>query len=375
MRFLTGGESHSKAIVAILEGFPKGVRIDERVINRELERRQQGFGRGKRMQIEKDRVEIISGLRNKVTLGSPICMVVENRDQKIYPQKKDELLPIRVPRPGHGDLAGSLKYGEKDITNILERASARTTVAWVCIGSICKQLLSQFNIKIASFVVSVGKIFSSKRPKSVEEIIKKTKISLLNCIDRGAEKAMVKEIRKAERAGDTLGGVVEIWAQGVPPGLGSFMHLDRRLDAKIAFYLMGLPGVKGIEIGLGFEYARKRGSSSHDVISYSSLKGFYRKTNNCGGIEAGISNGQPIVVRVAMKPISTLRKPLDSVNLLTKKREKAPVIRSDICAIVPLGVIGENMLAIALGELFLEKFGNDSLREIKKNYRNYLKTL
>ncbi|MCD6228549.1 MAG: chorismate synthase [Candidatus Omnitrophica bacterium] len=375
MRFLTGGESHSKAIVAILEGFPKGVRIDERVINRELERRQQGFGRGKRMQIEKDRVEIISGLRNKVTLGSPICMVVENRDQKIYPQKKDELLPIRVPRPGHGDLAGSLKYGEKDITNILERASARTTVAWVCIGSICKQLLSQFNIKIASFVVSVGKISSSKRPKSVEEIIKKTKISLLNCIDRGAEKAMIKEIRKAERAGDTLGGVVEIWAQGVPPGLGSFMHLDRRLDAKIAFYLMGLPGVKGIEIGLGFEYARKRGSSSHDVISYSFLKGFYRKTNNCGGIEAGISNGQPIVVRVAMKPISTLRKPLDSVNLLTKKREKAPVIRSDICAIVPLGVIGENMLAIALGELFLEKFGNDSLREIKKNYRNYLKTL
>lgn len=375
MRILTAGESHGKAIVAILEGFPKGVKIDIDFINQELRRRKMGFGRGKRMQIEEDKVEIISGVRNKVSLGSPICILVKNKDQKIYPERDDDLKPVLVPRPGHADLVGCLKFGEKDIQNILERASARETVARVCIGSICKEFLKEFDIKIASFTVSIGEIISFKKPKGVEEIIQKTKSSLLNCIDKEKERLMIKEIERAEKEKDTLGGVVEIWAEGVPPGLGSFMHFDKRLDAKIAYYLMSIPAVKAVEIGLGFECAKKRGSCVHDAIFYSKKRGFYRKTNNCGGVEAGISIGTPIIVRIAMKPISTLGNPLDSVNILTKKKEKASVIRSDICAVAACGVIAESMLAIALAESFLEKFGSDSLREIKKNYKNYLRQL
>ncbi len=375
MRFLTAGESHGRAVVAILEGFPKGVKIEESFINRELKRRQRGVGRGKRMEFEKDKVEIISGLRNKVTLGSPICMLVKNVDQKIFSQEKDSILPIHIPRPAHADLVGCLKYQDDDITNILERASARETVARVCVGSVCKQLLLEFGIEIASFVVSVGSVECTKRPKSVAEIIKRTKHSLLNCIEREKEKMMIREIEKAKEKGDTLGGIVEVWAENVPPGLGSFMHWDKRLDAKIAYNMMSIPAVKGVEIGLGFEYARKKGSESHDVIYYSKKRGFYRKTNNAGGIEGGISNGEPIVVRVAMKPIATLRNPLDSVDILSKKKEKSPVIRSDTCVVSSLGVITESMLAIAITEVFLEKFGCDSLKEIKKNYRNYIKTL
>jgi len=358
-----------------LEGFPKGVKVDIDFINQELRRRQMGFGRGKRMQIEKDEVEIISGVRNRITLGSPICVLVKNKDQKIYPEKEDDLKPVLVPRPGHADLAGCLKFGEKDIQNILERASARETAARVCIGSICKQFLKEFDIEIASFTVSVGKIISLKKPKGVEEIIQKTKKSLLNCIDKEKEKLMIEEIEKAKKEKDTLGGIIEIWTEGVPPGLGSFMHFDKRLDAKIAYYLMSIPAVKAVEIGLGFEYAKKRGSQAHDAIFYSKKRGFYRKTNNCGGIEAGVSIGTPIVVRIAMKPISTLGNPLDSVNILTKKKEKASVIRSDICVVGTSGVIAESMLAIALVESFLEKFGSDSLKEIKKNYKTYLKQL
>ncbi|RLD42077.1 MAG: chorismate synthase [Bacteroidetes bacterium] len=375
MRILTAGESHGKAIVAILEGFPKGVKIDIDFINQELRRRQMGFGRGKRMQIEEDKAEIISGVRNRITLGSPICILVKNKDQKIYPERDDNLKPVLVPRPGHADLAGCLKFEEKDIQNILERASARETAARVCIGSICKQFLKEFDIEIASFTVGVGKIVSSKKPKGVEEIVKKTKKSLLNCIDKEKERLMIEKIEEAERRKDTLGGIIEIWAEGVLPGLGSFMHFDKRLDAKIAYYLMSIPAVKAVEIGLGFEYAKKRGSQVHDAIFYSKKKGFYRKTNNCGGIEAGVSIGAPIVVRIAMKPISTLGNPLDSVNILTKKKDKALVIRSDICAVVACGVIAESMLALALVESFLEKFGSDSLKEIKKNYENYLRQL
>ncbi|RLF74603.1 chorismate synthase [Thermococci archaeon] len=375
MRILTAGESHGKALVAILEGFPKGVKIDIDFINQELRRRQVGFGRGKRMQIEKDEVEIISGVRNRITLGSPICILVKNKDQKIYPEKEDDLKPVLVPRPGHADLAGCLKFEEKDIQNILERASARETVARVCIGSICKQFLKEFDIKIASFTVSVGKITSLKKPKRIEEVIQKTKKSLLNCIDKEKEKLMIEEIEKAKKEKDTLGGIIEIWAEGVPPGLGSFMHFDKRLDAKIAYYLMSIPAVKAVEIGLGFECAKKRGSCVHDAIFYSKKRGFYRKTNNCGGIEGGISNGENIVVRVGAKPIPTLGVPLDSVDLATNRKKKASVIRSDTCIVVALRVIVENMLAIVLTENFLEKFGSDSLQEIKRNYTSYLKSI
>ena len=375
MRILTAGESHGEYISTILEGFPKGVRVDEKFINEELKKRMSGFGRGKRMSIERDKVNIISGLRNKITLGSPIAMLVKNKDAKIFAQGKDNLPPLSVPRPSHADLAGALKYQETDIRNILERSSARETVARVCAGAVCKQFLLNFKIKTASFTISVGGISSDKRPQNTSDIINKIKKSKLNCIDNKKEKLMIKEIESAAKSGDSLGGIIELWIEGVVPGLGNSMHFDRRLDAKFASYLMSIPAVKGVEVGLGFDYARKRGSLSHDAIYYKTDKGFVRKTNNSGGIEGGISTGSPIVLRLAMKPIATLAKPLDSVNILNKGFKKAPVVRSDICAIVACALIAENMSAIALTESFLEKFGSDSLREINSNYNNYLNAL
>jgi chorismate synthase len=280
-----------------------------------------------------------------------------------------------IPRPAHADLSGALKYQEKDLRNILERASARETAARVCVGAICKQFLLSFNIRISSFTASLGAISSALKPKNVAEISSKTKNSALNCVDKAAEKQMLKAIERAQTAGDTLGGVIEIWLEGVVPGLGSFMHFDRRLDAILAGYLMSIPAVKGVEVGLGFEYAQKSGATSHDAIYYSKKAGFYRTTNNSGGIEGGISTGAPIVLRIAMKPIATLKKPLASVNLKTKTKELAMVERSDTCAIVALGVIAESMSAIAITEAFLDKFSHDSLKEIKENYQNYLKNL
>jgi len=375
MRILTAGESHGGYITTILEGFPKGVKVDEKFVNEELKKRMSGFGRGKRMSIERDKVNIISGLRNKITLGSPIAMLVKNKDAKIFAQSTDNLPLLSVPRPSHADLAGALKYQEADIRNILERSSARETVARVCAGAVCKQFLLNFGVKITSFTLSVGGVLSEKRPKNILEIINKIKNSKLNCIDKSKEKLMVKEIERAAKAGDTLGGIIELWIEGVVPGLGSPMHFDRRLDARFASYLMSIPAVKGVEVGLGFDYARVRGSLSHDAIYYKAGKGFIRKTNNSGGIEGGISTGSPIILRLAMKPIATLAKPLDSVNILNKKAEKAPIVRSDICAIVACALIAENMSAIVLTESFLEKFGSDALGEISSNYNNYLKAL
>ncbi|MFH1519906.1 MAG: chorismate synthase [Candidatus Omnitrophota bacterium] len=375
MRILTAGESHGEYIVAILEGFPKGVKVDLKFINEELKKRASGEGRGKRMSIEQDTVNIVSGLRNKITLGSPIAMLVKNKDAKIFTQAKDRLPCLSVPRPSHADLAGALKYQETDIRNILERASARETVARVAAGAICKQFLLNFGVKIASFTLSLGGISAQKAPRSIDEIINKVKGSKLNCLDQNKEQAMIKEIVEAKEAGDSLGGVVELWVEGTPAGLGSFMHFDRRLDAKLSAYLMGIPAVKGVEIGLGFDYAKERGSLTHDAIYYTANKGFTRKTNNSGGIEGGISTGLPIILRLAMKPIATLAKPLDSVNIVTKKAQKAPVVRSDVCAIVACGLIAESMSAIAITESFLDKFGSDSLGEIISNYRNYRKSL
>jgi chorismate synthase len=375
MRILTAGESHGEYIAAIIEGFPKGVRIEQDFINHELKRRQQGVGRGKRMLIEDDKIEIVSGLRNKVSLGSPITVLLRNKDVKIFTQNKDDLPSLSIPRPAHADLAGALKYKERDLRNMLERASARETVARVCAGAICKQFLSNFEIDIASFTAGVGEASSSIKPKSVSDIKTRVKNSKLNCIDSAAEKAMIREIEKAELNKDSLGGIAEIWIDGVPCGLGTFMHFDQRLDAKLASSLMSIPAIKGVEVGLGFDYARKRGSASHDEIYYSKAKGFYRNTNNSGGIEGGISTGESIIVRAAMKPIATLRKPLNSVNIVTKKKEKAIVERSDTCAIAACGVIAENMSAIIITEVFLDKFGCDSLDEIKVNYRNYVKNL
>ncbi|UCG35845.1 MAG: chorismate synthase [Candidatus Omnitrophota bacterium] len=372
MRILTAGESHGEYNVAIVEGFPKGVKVDKAFIDQELKRRMSGYGRGKRMGIEKDEVKIVSGMRNKVTLGSPIALLVKNKDVRIFSQKKDVLAALAVPRPAHADLAAALKYGETDIRNILERASARETVARVAAGAMCKQFLSAFGIKFASFTLSIGKTTLADLPKDISEIIRKTKNSRLNCTDKEVEKLMIKEIQDAQHQKDSVGGVVEVWIDGVPAGLGSVMHYDRRLDASLAGAIMSIPAVKGVEIGLGFHYAFRHGSKSHDAIFYNSHKGFYRKTNNSGGIEGGVSNGSPIVFRLAMKPIATLRKPLESVNLRTKRKTPASVERSDICAIVAMAVIAENMAAIQIMNAFLEKFGCDSLKEIKTNYCNYL---
>ncbi|MCK4917004.1 MAG: chorismate synthase [Candidatus Omnitrophica bacterium] len=382
MRILTAGESHGQGNVAVIEGFPKGIKIEAETINAELKRRMSGFGRGKRMTIEDDKVEILSGVRNKITLGSPIAIFIKNTDSRIFAEQKDELPELSIPRPSHADLSGAMKYGEKDVRNILERSSARETVARVSVGAICKQFLLNFGIRICSYVTDVGSISSDKKPFNYEDILNKTKNSRLNCIDKNKERLMIKEIENTEKEKDSIGGIVEVWIDGICPGLGSFMHFDTRLDAKLSFYLMGIPAVKGVEVGLGFEYAKKRGSQSHDSIYYTKNKedrsnptGFYRKTNNSGGIEGGISTGEPIILRAAMKPIATLRKPLDSVNLKGMTKEKAIVERSDTCAIVACGVIAESMSAIAITESFLDKFGCDSFKDIQLNYKSYIKKL
>jgi chorismate synthase len=344
LRCLTAGESHGKGIIAILEGMPAGVRIEADRINQELKRRQQGFGRGKRMQIEKDRVRIISGLKKGITLASPLAILIENKDYSIEKLKK-----LSCPRPGHADLAGLLKYGFSDIRDVLERASARSTAATVGIGAICKIFLREFKITVSSTVKSIG--------------------------GECSEEAMRIKILEAVKNKDSVGGVFEVRARGVPAGLGSYAQPDRRLDGLLAQGIMSIPGIKAIEVGLGFGYAVSFGSEAHDAVYYNKNKGYFRKTNNAGGIEGGISNGEDIILRACMKPISTLLNPLDSVNINTKKTAKAAVQRSDICVVEAAGVVAESALAYVLADALLEKFGCDSLKDIKDNYKNYLKRL
>jgi len=344
LRYLTAGESHGKGIVAILEGMPAGLKVDAAKINSELKRRQQGFGRGKRMQIENDLAKIISGLKNNLTLGSPIALLIENKDSSIEKLKK-----VISPRPGHADLAGLLKYGFNDIREVLERASARSTVATVGIGAICKIFLSKFGIGVTSKVLSIG--------------------------GENSKQGILEKINEAINKKDTLGGIFEIVAKGVPVGLGSYVQPDRRLDARLAANVMSIPGIKAVEIGLGLGYAVSFGSEVHDAIYYNKNKGYFRKTNNAGGIEGGISNGEDIILRACMKPISTLMNPLDSVNIITKKPSKAAVERSDICVVESAGVIAESACAYVLADALLEKFGSDSLEDIKTSYKNYLKRI
>lgn len=343
LRYLTAGESHGKAIIAILEGMPAGLKIDLTKVNHELKRRQQGFGRGKRMQIENDRAEVLSGVKNNITLGSPLALLVKNKDFSI-----EKLHKVLCPRPGHADLAGLLKYGFTDIREVLERASARGTVATVGIGALCKILLSEFNISLTSRVLSIAGDDSSSGMKGA--------------------------ISEAIRLKDTVGGIFEIRASGVPVGLGSYVQPDKRLDGRLAQAVMSIPGIKALEIGLGFGYAVSFGSEVHDAI-YRDKKRYLRKTNNSGGIEGGISNGEGIVLRACMKPICTLMNPLDSVNIKTKKPSKAAVERTDTCVVSAAGVVAESACAFVLADLMLEKFGSDSLRDIKENYKNYLKRI
>lgn len=342
LRYLTAGESHGKCLIGILEGVSSGLKVDESAINLELKRRQSGFGRGPRMAIESDTAAILSGLRKGITIGSPIALSVENKDASI-----DALPVITRPRPGHADLAGVIKYDRDDIRDILERASARETAMRVAIGAICKALLDEFGIRIGSHVVEIGGVKD--------------------------QKAMIKKAGECAKIGETLGGICEITAASVPIGLGSHVHYDRRLDARIAAAMMSIQAIKGVEIGLGFAAARLTGSKVHDEIIFDRKNGFSRATNNAGGLEGGITNGEPIVVSIAMKPIATLGKPLASVDIKTKQKVRAQVERHDVCAVHAASVVAEAALAFEVANAMTEKFGGDSMKEMKRNYDGYIK--
>lgn len=370
LRYLTSGESHGKGLVGILEGLPSGLPIDVDFINNQLHRRKQGFGRGPRMKIESDTVEITGGVRKGETIGSPLSVYIENKDFKI-----DELHSISCPRPGHADLAGFLKYDAVDIRGVLERASARETAIRTALGALARLFLKEFGIVIGSHVVELGGIRADTKDMRFQDIFLKAEKSPVRCISKTAEAKMISKIRKAIEKKDTLGGIFEVIAVGVPVGLGSYIQWDKRLNANLAQAVMSIPGVKGVEIGMGFRMNGFFGSEIHDAIYYKKGIGFYRKTNRCGGIEGGISNGEPIVVRGAMKPIATLSDPLPSADVFTKKPVKAAIERSDVCVAPSTGVVAEAVVALEIAKAFLEKFGGDSLNDIKTAYRNYTKRI
>ena len=378
-RFTTAGESHGRGLVGILEGMPAGLPVSAERVNAELKRRMGGYGRGARMKIESDQIEWLAGVRAGETLGSPIAMLVWNRDWEHW---QDVMAPeadvadrgaerrrqVTRPRPGHADLAGSLKYGRQDARDILERASARETVARVACGAVCKLLLEQFGIEIGSHVAELGGVaakYLSPLPSPLNEA---ADASPVRCLDPDAEREMIARIDAAKAAGDTLGGVVEVVALGAPVGLGSHVSWDRKLDGRLAQALMSIPAVKGVELGLGFEAARRKGSEVHDEI----LPGLARATNRAGGTEGGMTTGEPLVLRVAMKPISTLMSPLKTVDLKTGAPAQAQSERSDVTAVPAMGVIAEAMVALVLAQALLEKFGGDALSEVKRNVAGYM---
>lgn len=370
LRYLTSGESHGKVLLTILDGIPAGLRVEESKINVELCRRMLGYGRGKRMSIEADKVQVVSGLRKSVTIGSPIALVVNNIDQSI-----DKLPVVLHPRPGHADLTGALKYDLKDIRSVLERASARETAARVAVGAVCKTLLAEFGIDIASHVVIIGGIEAQTKGLGFKHLVSISERSPVRCADPDASKLMCAEIEDAMEEGDTLGGAFELIARGVPPGLGSYAQWDKRMEARIAAAVMSIQAIKAVSFGAGFEAARLRGSMVHDEIFYDKKRGFYRTTNNAGGIEGGMTTGEAIVVQAVMKPIATLRMPLASVNIKTKKPVSASVERSDVCAVPAAGVVGEAVVAIEIAGAMIEKFGGDSIREMKRNYNGYMEQI
>ncbi len=385
LEFTSAGESHGKGLVGIIEGLPAGLAINETEINAELNRRQQGYGRGGRMNIETDTVEILSGVRDGKTLGSPVSFFIANKDHEnwqgimdIGPLASANDRKVTRPRPGHADLAGAIKYNHEDMRNILERASARETAVRTAAGAIFKQLLLQFGIYIYSEVVAIGgltcKAFRPEREslKKFKELAGKSQIG---CTDLGREKEMIKLIDAARQQGESLGGVFELGAIGVTPGLGSHISFDRRLDARLAALLMSIPAIKAVEIGDGAMNAALPGSMVHDEMHYNNEKGIYRTTNRAGGIEGGISNGETILARVHMKPIPTLYKPLQSVNTSLWQEEKATVERSDVCAVPAAAVVGEAMLAYGIAEALMEQLGGDNLMQMQQNYKSYRKYL
>ena len=417
LKFLTAGESHGKSLVGIIEGLPAGLSISSEAINNDLARRQKGFGRGGRMKIETDKARILSGIRHGKSLGSPVSLLIENKDWENWTEimssdskPKTQNLPagrqgsklkiVTRPRPGHADLTGALKYNHRDIRNVLERSSARETAVRVAIGAIARQLLAEFDIQVVSYVKEVGGVgIKNSKPgtknlelRTLTSMFKKAEASEVRCPDKNVETKIITRIKEAMKKGDTLGGIFEVAILGVPAGLGSYSHWDRKLEARLSYAVMGIQAIKGVEIGLGFDAARNPGSEVMDEIYYrtqnlpagrqgSKLKtqnlsgGFYRKTNNAGGIEGGMSNGMPIIIRAAMKPIPTLKSPLASVDINTKKKFEAAYERSDTCAVPAASIIGEAVAATVIADSFLDKFGGDSITEIKRNYRGYLKQI
>lgn len=393
IRFLTAGESHGQALTAIIEGFPAGLPVSIETIREDLSRRQQGYGRGGRMKIETDEVEVLSGIRHGETIGSPITLRILNKDWErwrevmsitpsieagrveIAADERLQQIDARVTkaRPGHADLAGALKYHQHDLRNILERASARETAARVAVGAVARGLLGEFGIKVFSSVVRIGAEAVTNLPEDFHLYLENVRQSLVACPDPEVSQRMMNEIDQAKENGNSLGGVIELIIQGAPPGLGSHVHWERRLDARLTYALMSIPAIKGVEVGLGFKSAELLGSEVHDPIYYNTDKGFYRKTNNAGGIEGGISNGELIRIRLAMKPIPTLYQPLDTVDIESKQPVKASVERSDVCAVPAAAVVAEAMACWVIAEALLEKCGGDHLRETKANFENYLK--
>lgn len=386
IRFLTAGESHGRGLVGILEGIPSGFTLSAEDIDCELKRRQGGYGRGGRMKIESDRAEFVSGIRWGKTLGSPIGLLIENRDWKNWTEGmspearlRGSLKAVTRPRPGHADLAGALKYDHDDVRNVLERSSARETAMRVGLGAIAKKVLSDFGIAVGSYVVGIGSLKArisgiTASPSGLNDLFRKAEKSPVRCPSEDMSRKMKLLIDRARQGGNSLGGVFEVFAHGLPVGLGSHVHWDRRLDGRLAQAVMSVQAIKGVEVGLGFAAAGSFGSEVMDEIRHrkSGRPAFYRTSNNAGGIEGGITNGMPLIVRAAMKPIPTLRKPLMSVDLKTKKPYEAAYERSDVCAVPAAAVVAEAMIALVLADEFFGKFGGDSAAEVRRNYKSYM---
>lgn len=388
LTFTTAGESHGKGLVVVVEGVPAGLPLDAASINHDLARRMQGYGRGARMKIEQDQVEWFAGVRAGETLGSPIAMLIHNRDWENWHEVmaaegtpgEERRRKVTRPRPGHADLVGVLKYDRLDARDILERASARETAARVAAGAIARRLLEEFGVEIGSHLVSLGGIVARSPAELPTPLNAASDASPVRTLDAGAEQAMIARIDQAKRDGDTLGGEMEVVARGLPVGLGSHVSWDRKLDGRLAGMLMSIPAVKGVEIGLGFEAARRPGSAVHDPIARDEAApsprdpraGFRRIGNNAGGLEGGMTTGEPLVVRVAMKPIATLMSPLRTVNLATGAEANAQSERSDVTAVPAVGVIAEALVALVLADAMLEKFGGDSVMETRRNLEGYI---
>ncbi|WP_242214066.1 chorismate synthase [Bacillus cereus group sp. BfR-BA-01383] len=383
MRYITAGESHGPQLTTILEGVPAGLPIVADDINEELARRQKGYGRGRRMQIETDQVQIVSGVRHGETLGSPIALVVENRDfahwtkimgaEPLTEQEEKEMKrKVTKPRPGHADLNGAIKYGHRDMRNVLERSSARETTVRVAAGAVAKKVLAELGIKVAGHVIEIGGVQAKQITySSIEELKSITEESPVRCLDEEAGKQMMRAIDDAKANGDSIGGIVEVVVEGMPIGVGSYVHYDRKLDAKLAAAIMNINAFKGVEIGIGFEAAHRPGSEVHDEILWNEEHGYTRRTNNAGGLEGGMTTGMPIVVRGVMKPIPTLYKPLQSVDIDTKEAFTASIERSDSCAVPAASVVAEAVVAWELATALIEQFGLDRIDLIRENIEKH----